>query len=309
MQKEVVSIDLGSNSFRVLKYDCINNKIISEYNQVVGTADNLISTGLISQEAQDRVIKALKKSIEIVNYDPSSAIAVTTAAMRKATNNQKVLQNFEEQTSVKFSIIDGIEEARLTLLAVKYALKREKINSSKFILLDIGGGSTEIIVNTNDEYKAHSFDFGIVTMTQKFLEHNDLHKDLAKKKTQIKEYLDSLNINLSEYEFVATAGTPTTIAAVKLGQDFFSYDRNVVNGTVVNLNDLQNCLNIFDECSKDEITKLVGSGRIEFIQVGIYIYKTIFEVLEKNESIVLDDGLREGVAINHCISNCTKSKV
>lgn len=304
MANEVVSIDLGSNSFRVLKYDCINNTIISEYNQVVGTADGLVSTGLISMQAQERVIKALKKSIEVVNYDPNTAVAVTTAAMRKAKNSHEVLINFEKQTSVKFKIIDGIEEARLTLIAVKYALKRENINSSKFILLDIGGGSTELIINTNNEHKAHSFDFGIVTMTQEFLKHHDLHKDLEKKKLQIKEYLDSLNINLNEYEFVATAGTPTTIAAVKLGQDFFSYDRNIVNGTIVNLKDLKDCLSIFDDCSKEEITKLVGSGRIEFIQVGIYIYQTIFEVLEKSESIVLDDGLREGVAINHCINKC-----
>jgi len=55
MNNEVVSIDLGSNSFRVLKYDCLNNKIISEYNQVVGTADGLVDTGLISQEAQQQL--------------------------------------------------------------------------------------------------------------------------------------------------------------------------------------------------------------------------------------------------------------
>ena len=301
MNNEVVSIDLGSNSFRVLKYDCLNNKIISEYNQVVGTADGLVDTGLISQEAQQRVIKALKESIEVVDYKPSSAVAVTTAAMRRASNNQEVLKNFEEQTGVKFTIIGGNEEARLTLLAVKYALKREKINSSKFVLLDIGGGSTEIIVNTNDEYKAHSFDFGIVTMTQEFLKYKDLHENLKLKKVEIKKYLNSLNININEYTFVATAGTPTTIAAVKLGQDFFSYDRNIVNGTIVDLKDLEYCLSIFENCSKDEITKLVGNGRVEFIQVGVYIYKTVFEVLEKNESIVLDDGLREGVALNTCL--------
>ena len=301
MNNEVVSIDLGSNSFRVLKYDCLNNKIISEYNQVVGTADGLVDTGLISQEAQQRVIKALKESIKVVDYKPSCAVAVTTAAMRRASNNQEVLKNFEDQTGVKFTIIDGNEEARLTLLAVKYALKREKINSSKFVLLDIGGGSTEIIVNTNDEYKAHSFDFGIVTMTQEFLKYKDLHENLKLKKVEIKKYLNSLNININEYTFVATAGTPTTIAAVKLGQDFFSYDRNIVNGTIVDLKDLEYCLSIFENCSKDEITKLVGNGRVEFIQVGVYIYKTVFEVLEKNESIVLDDGLREGVALNTCL--------
>ncbi|MDD2896384.1 MAG: exopolyphosphatase [Aliarcobacter sp.] len=304
MNQEIVTIDLGSNSFRVLKYDCKNHKIISEYNEVVGMADGLVDTGIISEEAIQRVIKAISHSIEVINYNPSDAVCVTTAAMRKASNNKEVLEYLKEKVGTSFSIIDGNEEARLTLLAVKYALKREKINSEKFVLLDIGGGSTEIIVNTNDKYEAHSFDFGIVTMTQKYLKHIDLHNDLDNRKNEIKRFLDSLNIDLKDYSFVATAGTPTTIAAIKLGQDFFSYDRNIVNGTIVNLEDISNSLNIFKNLSKEDISKLVGRGRVEFIEVGIFIYKMIFEVLDKNESIVLDDGLREGVAINYCETKC-----
>jgi exopolyphosphatase/guanosine-5'-triphosphate,3'-diphosphate pyrophosphatase len=142
-------------------------------------------------------------------------------------------------------------------------------------------------------------------MTQRFLNHGDLKNDLENKKQEIKSFLNSLNIeDLKDYSFVATAGTPTTIAAIKLGQDFFSYDRNIVNGTVVNLEDMANCLQILRNSSKEDITKLVGRGRVDFIEVGIYIYKMIFEVLGKNESIVLDDGLREGVAINCCITKC-----
>jgi len=301
---EVVSIDLGSNSFRVLKYDCENHKILAEHNEVVGMADGLVDTGLISDEAQQRVITAINGAIEKVDFDPTKAVAVTTAAMRKASNNQEVLEYFHKQTGVKFNIIDGKEEARLTLLAVKYALKRENIDSSKFILLDIGGGSTEIIINTNDSYEAHSFDFGIVTMTQEYLHYHDLNADLDKRKVEIKAYLETLNINLEEYTFVATAGTPTTIAAVKLGQDFFTYDKDVVNGTIVNIDDLESCLSILTNSTKEEITKLVGRGRVEFIEVGIFIYRAIYEVLEKTESIVLDDGLREGVAINECLKRC-----
>ena len=304
MNQEIVTIDLGSNSFRVLKYDCKNHKIISEYNEVVGMADGLVDSGIISKEAIHRVITAISHSIEVIDYNPKNAICVTTAAMRKASNNKEVLAYLKNEVGTEFSIIDGNEEARLTLLAVKYALKREKINSEKFVLLDIGGGSTEIIVNTNEKYEAYSFDFGIVTMTQKFLNHNDLKNDLENKKLEIKLFLNSLNVNFKDYSFVATAGTPTTIAAIKLGQDFFSYDRNIVNGTIVNLEDMVNCLNIFKNSSKEDIIKLVGRGRVDFIEVGIYIYKMIFEVLGKNESIVLDDGLREGVAINYCETKC-----
>ncbi|MDK2091090.1 exopolyphosphatase [Aliarcobacter butzleri] len=299
---QIVTIDLGSNSFRVLKYDYKNHKIISEYNEVVGMADGLVETLNISKDAMIRVINAINKASQDLNFDPKDAVCVTTAAMRKALNNKEVLSFFEEKTGAKFSIIDANEEARLTLLAVKYALKREKINSENFVLLDIGGGSTEIVVNTAQNYEAKSFDFGIVTMTQKSIKKEDLEKDLDDRKIQIKKFLNSLKIDLKDYSFVATAGTPTTIAAIKLGQDYFSYDRNIVNGTKVNLNDLEDSLKIFKSHSKDELTKLVGQGRVEFMEVGTYIYKMVFEVLQKDESIVLDDGLREGVAINYALN-------
>lgn len=299
---EIVTIDLGSNSFRVLKYDYKNHKIISEFNEVVGMADGLVETLNISKDAMIRVINAINKASQDLNFDPKDAVCVTTAAMRKALNNKEVLSFFEEKTGAKFSIIDANEEARLTLLAVKYALKREKINSENFVLLDIGGGSTEIVVNTAQNYEAKSFDFGIVTMTQKSIKKEDLEKDLNDRKIQIKEFLTSLKIDLKDYSFVATAGTPTTIASIKLGQDYFSYDRNIVNGTKVNLNDLEDSLKIFKSHSKDELTKLVGQGRVEFMEVGTYIYKMVFEVLQKDESIVLDDGLREGVAINYALN-------
>ena len=295
-------MDLGSNSFRVLIYDTLNFKIISEFNEIVGMADGLEKTNKISIAAQNRVIKAINKCSQDMNFDSSKAICITTAAMRKADNSQEVLKNILDKTKANFRIIDGLEEARLTLLAVKYALKREKILSDNFILLDIGGGSTEIIINTKDEYISHSFDLGIVTLTQKYYSKKDLELFLEDKKIQINNFLLSTNIDISSYTFVATAGTPTTIAAIKLGQDFFHYNKDEVNGTIVDLNDLNTCLEMFEKSTSGEITDLVGKGRVDFIEIGIHIYKAIFEVLEKKESLVLDDGLKEGIAINYAIS-------
>lgn len=300
-EKEIISIDLGSNSFRVLKYDCIRHKNIGDYHEVVGLADGLVNTGLISKEAQQRVIDAIKKAQEKLKFNSRNVIAVTTAAMRNAKNSLEVLKYFKETTGIEFKIIDGIEEARMTLLAVKYALKREQINSSNFILLDIGGGSTELIVNKDEKFFSKSFDFGIVTMAQSFNHLKDIQDDLNNKKLYIKTFLDTLSLDLKDFIFVATAGTPTTVAAIKLGQNYFSYDKNIVNGTIVNLDDLSYCLELFKSLSEEEINQLVGKKRFDFVKVGILIYQIIFEVLEKKESIVLDDGLREGVAIDYTL--------
>lgn len=295
---EIFSIDLGSNSFRVLKYDGINHKILDEYHQVVGLADGLISTGNISVEAQNRVIEALNIASKKLNFNPKDAICVTTAAARKAKNSSEVLNNIENKTGAKFKIIDSNEEARLTLLAVKYALKRENINTEKFMLLDIGGGSTELIINNEDSFFSKSFDFGIVTMSQKNFNAKLLQDDLNFRKIEIENFLKKIDFALDDFIFVATAGTPTTLAALKLGYNYFNYDKDKINGTKLSLKDVEDSLNMLNSKTLEEKRELVGRGRVEFMEVGTYIYKLFFEVLNKDISVVLDDGLREGVAID-----------
>ncbi|WP_428026630.1 exopolyphosphatase [Arcobacter sp.] len=299
--KNIVSIDLGSNSFRTLLYDGLNHKIIDEYQEVVGMADGLIDTKQISIAAQNRVIEAVKRSIEKLKYNPKDAICVTTAAMRMAENSNEVLRRFKKECGLDFKIIDGNEEARLTLLAIKYALKREKKESEHFILIDIGGGSTELIINNGNDYFAKSFDIGIVTLSQKYKNSDDLISELQRREKDILIFLDSLNIDLKNFVFVATAGTPTTIAAVKLGLNFMSYDRNIVNGTELKLNEIEHFLNKLKSLSGKELFDFVGPGRTDFIESGVLIYKTFYEVLRKNKSIVFDDGLREGVAIDYAL--------
>lgn len=296
-----VTIDLGSNSFRVLLYDEINHIIVDEYQEVVGMADGLEQSEKISQEAQDRVISAVKRSIDKLKYNPSEAICVTTAAMRKAKNKEEVLKKFKEECDLNFKIIDGDEEARLTLLAIKYALKREKINSSKFLLVDIGGGSTELIINDGDNSYSKSFDLGIVTLAQKSSSNKELLSFLELKKDEIKEFIKSLSMSLNDFQFVATAGTPTTVVAVKLGLTFASYDRKLVNGSTLTLEELDSFLKLFKTLTEKEILELVGAGRIDYIESGVYIYRAFYEILDKDISIVFDDGLREGVAINETI--------
>ena len=231
----ITALDLGSNSFRVLIYDCKKELILASHNEVVGMADGLTSTGCISKEAQERVIKAINKTSLEMNYDANSAICVTTAAMRLASNSKEVLSYFREKTGASFEIIDGKEEARLTLLAVKYALKREKILSNNFILLDIGGGSLELIVNTKDEYFAHSFDFGIVTLTQKHYnqrELNDFLSTIENRKKEINDFLSTIDIDylyLPKIFFCSNCGNSyNNCSYINLDQDFFNYNKNDV---------------------------------------------------------------------------------
>ncbi len=297
MENIITTMDLGSNSFRTLKFDTKNLKSLGEYEKVVGTADGLANTGNISEEALRRVVTAIKESINLLEFDPIKTIAVTTQAMRVAKNNAYILEQIEKQTGVKFNIIEGHKEAELTLLAMQYALKREKLASDRFILLDIGGGSSELIIFDNGEKKIKSFSFGIVTLTQS----KNKSSDMQDFEEQILEFISSLD--LKDFSFVSTAGTPTTIAAVKHGLDHDDYDKHIVNGTKLYFEDLVSLQKEFQSLSKDDLIIKVGAGRDEYIDMGVEIFKLFYKTLNKTHSIVFDDGLREGVAIEYCVAN------
>ena len=295
----IFSIDLGSNSFRVLEYDCATHTILNQFETVVGTADGLTKTGKISNEALQRIINAITLAKEKFNFDPTQVQAVTTAAMRNATNSQEILNSIQSQTGVHFKIIQGDEEARLTLLAMQYALKREKIDSSRFILVDIGGGSTEIMISDQGTNTMKSFDLGIITLTQA------LNKEKAFEifSNDVQKYIQSLKIDPNEFQLIATAGTPTTIAALKHGLNYSTYDSKIINGTQVNLEDLDFYKKLLLSLNQEEANALVGTGRHDYMEAGIDIFKKIYQILSKSHSIVFDDGLREGVAINYCLKN------
>jgi len=297
MKNIITSIDLGSNSFRVLKYDCISKTSIKEFETTVGTADGLSKSGDISQYALSRIITAIKTSIDIVDYNPKEAIAVTTQALRVANNSKKILKSINLQTGVDFKIIDGQTEAKLTLLAMQYALKREKLKDDNFILLDIGGGSTELIFYQNNKSIIKSFSYGIVTLSQS----KNIENDFKKFEDEVLEFISSSNIDINNFIFLSTAGTPTTVAALKQGLNYETYDKTIVNGTTLSLKEVKDIELKLNSFSKDELIKEVGTGREDYINTGMLIYQLFFKTLNKEISIVFDDGLREGVAIDCCI--------
>jgi len=297
LENVVTSIDLGSNSFRVLKFDCTLKKSLAEFDTTVGTADGLSQTGEISAEALTRVIQAIKKSIEIVDYDPKTAIAVTTQALRIANNSKEILKEIKFQTGVDFRIIDGKREGELSLLSIQYALKREGLKDDDFVLVDIGGGSSELVIYQNGTSNIKSFAFGIVTLSQSL----NQEKDLEKFEKNILDFIDDSEYDISKSLFVSVAGTPSIIAALKHGLNNAEYDKHVINGTTLSSKEVFDIQNKLLGISKDELIKKVGTGREDFINTGMLIYRLFFKTLNKETSVVFDDGLREGVALNACM--------
>jgi len=302
----VIAIDLGSNTLRVIQLDCQTGVFGATFEKIVKTADGLVQTGVISSEAVERVIDAISEAKKNIDFSADKIHAVTTEAIRRASNSQEVLAQIKRETGILFEIISGEKEAALTLLAVEHRLKllgREEKDRdlSSFILIDIGGGSTELIFRYPDQTVTQSFPVGIVTVAQQYETLERIDAALPALMKEMKQFAQSVVLRHGVLDtFVATAGTPTTVAAMKLGQNYATYDPALINGTFLDVQELDHYLKVLLAMPFEEREVTVGVGRSDLIAAGILIFRQLFVLLQMKECIVIDDSLREGLALEKC---------
>lgn len=302
MSKDIIAIDLGSNSLRVLKMNSKTKEIIGEFHKTVKTADNLALTGKISDESLARVVEALNESEEKLDFLDTKIKAVTTEAIRQATNGEEILNKIEELTGITFEIIDGEAEANYVLVATRNRLKLLGEEPKSFMLVDIGGGSTEILFHYGEGKSfSKSFPVGIVTVTQKFKSLPEIASAIPILMNPMRNYYNEVTSQYGNVElFIATAGTPTTVASLKKEMTYLTYDPNRIHGTILRQKDLVEQLSKLLNMTSKEREESVGVGRDDLIASGIIIYDELYTISGFKESMVIDDGVREGVAYSIC---------
>jgi exopolyphosphatase/guanosine-5'-triphosphate,3'-diphosphate pyrophosphatase len=300
--KNIIAIDLGSNSLRILKMNCATKERLGEFHRTVKTADGLATTGEINVEALERVVLALNEAKEEFDFSDAEVKAVTTEAIRQAKNGDEILKSIEEQTGIVFEVIDGVAEAKYALTATQNRLKLLGKEPKSFMMIDIGGGSTEMMFHYGEGKSfSKSFQVGIVTVTQKFEGLGEIAEAIPVLMNPMRQYYNEVLAQHGEVElFIATAGTPTTIAAMKHGMDYATYDAQKIHGTILSQKDLVEKLMVLIEMSQEERVKAVGVGRDDLIASGVLIYDEIYTFSGFKESMVIDDGIREGVAFSMC---------
>ncbi len=286
----MISCDLGSNTIRFVEIDCKTKKRLKEYEKIVKTAEVLSSEGIISKEAVSRIIFAIKEAKKIFDFS-KGVIGVATEAMRRAKNAKEVIETIYKTTGLKINIIDGQTELFFTNYAVK-----DVCGIDEYILIDIGGGSTEVSFVNGDKILGNSFDLGIVTLVEKY-GLDGLNKALNQKMINIKEWFKKYS---RPTHFIATAGTPTTIVSYLKGMDYNSYDYQKINNTILTKENILKVKKELLDMSLKERIKWVGVGREDLIIAGIEIFVKLLEIFDFDRCIVVDDGLREGVALYYC---------
>jgi len=238
-----------------------------------------------------------------IDFSGQEVVAVTTEAIRRAKNAEDVLARIERETGISFKVIDGRKEAALTLEAVRFRLNKLLITSERFVVADIGGGSTELSFVYGHSVITRSFPIGIVTIAQTYSTLKRIEEALPSEMLSMQKFAAEMFATKGEVEtFVATAGTPTTVAAMKLGQTYDTYDAKKINGTTLRVEELDIYLKKLLSQPFEVREQMVGVGRSDLIAAGILIFKHLYRILEAEQCIVVDDGLREGVALAYCAS-------
>ncbi len=299
----VVAIDLGSNTLRSTWLECAGGSFLGSYEKIVATADGLARTGRISDDTLRRIVEALKELSRAMPISKCIVRAVATEALRRAENRDEILEAIARETGISFETISGEEEIRLAATAVMSRLGSIGIDSDSMVIVDIGGASTEFYFHYGEKEFYRSFDIGIVTLSQ------SCHGVRSLMVEKLSRYMESVSDWIGEIFakngktslFVATAGTPTTVANFLFGGGYYrDYDPDRINGVLLSLEDVAEAGKRLERMDEEERSRAVGAGRSDLIFAGIEIYLALFDLLGNKKCVVIDDGLREGVALQLC---------
>lgn len=290
-------IDIGSNSIRLIIAEVENNKIKNIIYQEKATtklAANINKTGILQEEPFNKSINVLAGFRKALNkYNVEKIKTVATSAVREAANGKEFI-NAAKNSGIEISIISGKEEGMLEYLGVCSGFDAGR----QPLILDVGGGSSEIIyMQDNNELHTESHKIGVVKMADMFDFQKSSTEILEKCSAYIKEFFKDVTIPNNIQNFIATAGTATTLAAIDM--EMTEYDYNKVNGYKITKEKVIEILNKVYSTPYNKRLEIKGmdKGREDLIIPGILIILEILKKTNLNIITVSDFGLREGAVV------------
>ena len=309
MQSRVAAIDIGTNTIRLLIADLDQTdqfrKVLTK-RRVTRLGEDFIEKSRISCRAIERSISVIQEFLEMTKeHRVERVIAGATSAVRDAANGDDFIKKVYEDTGLRIKVLSGKEEAILTLAGVLSVIKGI---ASQALVMDIGGGSTElIVVEAGTPISAHSLDLGAVYLSERFLKTDPPTAQALKKMeasifnrlTFFKEDVLDRRPGPSSYSLIGTAGTITTLAA--MDQQMMVYDPDKINKHILSRESVKAIYHRLIGIPVVERSLLPGleKGREDIILAGTCIVVTAMEVFHCHEMVVSDYGLLEGMLMRH----------
>lgn len=305
--KYFAALDLGSNSFHLLIAKVGKGKIEFVYREkrlMRVFEKNSKANYIISDEKMSEAIELLKYFTKIIEKYPAEIFAVATSAIRDAANSLEFVNRIEGETGITVKIISGDEEAGLALISLQYSIKNLP---PRYLLFDLGGGSTEFIfVNGTDIVKQFSLPIGAVRCTNMFSKTKEGNIDsdsaitdyIKTTLSQAKEFASSFTVDKC-YGMGGTVSSVSLMIAKNILYKKTKYEqlRGFAFGSK-ELDQLSKYVNSFKTMA--ERSKIVGleESRVDIIPAGLIILQTFFSELNVDSITFALTGLREGIIIN-----------
>ena len=217
----VAGIDCGSNSTRLLVSEVNNGEIKKLYktHNVTKTSEGLEDSNKISIDSKKRLFKVLRGYLkEIEKYEASQILCIGTAVFRDAENSEEIIEEIKQKFDINLKVISGEEEGQTTSIGV---LSDRDLNDN-FLIVDIGGRSTELIYDNKKKIHVESFNLGVVSLNESFLSQNPVNK--IEEESAIQYINNNFNVseNFTNRELIGVAGTFTSIASIFLNQQKYN---------------------------------------------------------------------------------------
>ena len=294
---KLASIDLGSNSTRLLIAE-VNDQgfnVLIRKHVVTKMSENIEQTGVISTEAFKRVNSTLRdfKKLLIAN-DVDDVFVIGTAALRDAKNSDEIIENIRKKYDFEVEVLSGHEEGITTSIGVLHFMQ----NTENFLIIDIGGRSTEFIYEFENKIISKSLNLGVVTLSEKYFSNLPIGQEsIDEAKLKIETELSQLDIK-DKKNVIGVSGTALSLASIFIEQQNFNEEE--LHEIKIDIDNIQ-AINkrILKMTEAEIITKFRGIDpkRASTITSGIFLLEIILSNYSNSAIIISKNDILEGLIL------------
>jgi exopolyphosphatase/guanosine-5'-triphosphate,3'-diphosphate pyrophosphatase len=296
----VAAIDCGTNSIRLLiaDIDGSNFREVVRDMEIVRLGQGVDETGQFHPDAIARTLAAVDKfAAEIAKRGVEKIRFCATSATRDATNRHLFVDGVRDRLGIEPEVISGDEEAALSFAG---AIKDLNPSDGPFLVVDIGGGSTEFVFGTSTVEAARSVNIGCVRMTERhFASDPATEEQIEAARTDIQAAIaqaaEVVPITKAK-TLVAVAGTATTVTAAAL--DLPEYDRYAIHLARVSAQQTHDAAAMFATKTRDQRLALgyMHPGRVDVIAAGSLVLSEIMKTTGATEFVASESDILDGMA-------------
>lgn len=296
---KIAVIDIGTNTVLLLIAQINEGKIetLSHAQRTPRLGKNIDAEGIIGKPAFMRVLEVMKEYKKIIeDHNPDKIVAFGTSVLRDVQNKEEFLNFIKAETGIEIEILESSQEAYWGYRGAISGIHED----GNIMVIDIGGGSTEIAQGTLNEVKCtHSINVGAVKITERYFKNNPPSQNEINVASEfVRAAIEKIgSCDFTNSKLIGVAGTPTTLAAIDLGLKDF--DVKKISGHHLSFNRIEEIFKKLVKMKSEEIREISNTteGRADIITAGTLILLEFMKFGKFNELIVSERGVRYGIAL------------